>query len=311
MKILVTGAAGFIGSHLAEGLLEAGHEVVGVDNFNGYYERALKERNAASVRAAGGLVLELDLVEDDLSGALEGVAVAFHAAAQPGLSPHTSDGDYERNNCVATQRLIAACSDLGEFEMLFYLSTSSIYGPVATSDERAEPAPTSTYGRTKLAAERSVLAASVAGKLRACALRIFSVYGPRERPEKLFPLLIDSLHREEPFPLFEGSMAHERSFTYVGDIVEGMLAALQRRGTLDGEVINLGSEHTETTATGIRLIEELVGAKAEFSMQPPRPGDQLKTAAQIGKARRLLAYAPTTKLRDGLAREVEWFSVQD
>jgi nucleoside-diphosphate-sugar epimerase len=307
MKILVTGAAGFIGSHLAEALLGRGHEVVGLDNFNGYYDRALKERNAASVRDAGGVVLELDLAGDELSAPLDGVEVVFHAAAQPGLSPSTSDSDYERNNGVATQRLIAACSAAGSVEMLFYLSTSSVYGAMATSDEQATPAPTSTYGRTKLAAEQAVLAASSEGRLRACALRIFSVYGPRERPEKLYPLLIASIKTGRPFPLFDGALEHERSFTYVGDIVEGLLAALEHRERLDGEVINLGSERSASTATGIRIVEELMGSVARFDPKPARAGDQLKTAAKIGKARSLLGYSPQTELRDGLAAEVEWF----
>ena len=308
MKVLVTGAAGFIGSQLAEGLLAAGHEVVGIDNFNGYYDRKLKERNAASVRASGGVVLEIDLAQDDLAGCLKNVAVVFHAAAQPGLSPGTSEGDYQRNNVVATQRLLEACKAADSLEMLFYLSTSSVYGRTATRDEEAEPRPTSNYGRSKLEAERAVLAAASSGDLSACALRIFSVYGPRERPEKLFPLLIHSLEDGQPFPLFEGSLKHERSFTYVGDIVEGLLAALEHRARLCGEVINLGAESSVTTAEGIGIVEDLMGRKARFEALPPRAGDQLKTAAQIDKARRLLGYAPQTALRDGLKSEVRWFT---
>ena len=308
MKVLVTGAAGFIGSHLSEALLKQGHEVVGVDNFNEYYDRSLKERNAACVRSLGGVVVELDLATDDLEGLLRGVEVVFHAAAQPGLSSKTSDSDYELNNIQATDRLLSACGDSESLEMLFYISTSSVYGKTATSSEEAVPAPTSKYGQTKLAAERAVLAAAEAGELQACSLRIFSVYGPRERPEKLFPLLIRSLQEEEPFPLFEGSLSHERSFTYVGDIVMGLLAALERRFDLDGQIINLGCEQSFTTEQGIGIVEQLMDKKASFESLPPRAGDQLKTAAVISKARRLLGYAPGTDLRDGLAAEVRWFT---
>ena len=308
MKVLVTGAAGFIGSHLSEALLNQGHEVVGIDNFNEYYDRSLKERNAACVRSRGGVIEEIDLAVDDLEAVLDGVEVVFHAAAQPGLSSKTSDSDYELNNIQATDRLLSACAGSASLEMLFYISTSSVYGTTATGTEEAVPAPTSKYGETKLAAERAVLAAVQSGDIQACSLRIFSVYGPRERPAQLFPLLIQSLQNGERFPLFAGSLRPERSFTYVGDIVLGLLAALDRRADLGGQIINLGCEQSFTTEQGIGIVEELMGKKASFESLPPRAGDQLKTAAVISKARRLLGYAPSTELRDGLAAEVRWFT---
>ena len=307
MKILVTGAAGFIGSHLAEALLSAGHQVIGLDNFNPYYDRDIKERNAASVRAAGGRVVEADLAVDELDEYLEGVSAVFTAAAQPGLSAATSDADYERNNVLATRRLIEAASRQDESPMLLYLSTSSVYGAVATGGEEVEPQPTSNYGRTKLAAERIVLAASSDGRLKSCSLRIFSVYGPRERPEKLFPLLIQCIDSGTSFPLFEGSMRHVRSFTYVGDIVAGLLRALERREQLNGEIINLGSEQTSTTEQGIRLVEGFMGKPARLEICPPRPGDQVTTQAKLEKARRLLDFVPKTTLSEGLRSEVAWF----
>lgn len=307
MKILVTGAAGFIGSQLAEALLAEGHQVLGADSFNDYYDRSTKERNADCVRAAGGELVELDLAVDDLGALVSGATAVFHLAAQPGLSPTTSDADYERNNVVATRRLVEACSASGDLEMLFYISTSSVYGSLATGTEDTEPQPTSTYGRTKLEAEHLALEAAEAGRMPACSLRIFSVYGPRERPEKLFPILIRSISGDRSFPLFEGSLEHERSFTYVGDIVQGLLAALERRGSLSGEIINLGSEQSFTTGDAIRIVEELMGRAARFDVVPRRQGDQLKTSARIDKARRLLGYAPSTELRDGLAAEIRWF----
>ena len=308
MRVVVTGAAGFIGSHLAEALVPAGHQVLGLDAFTDYYDLALKERNAAAVRASGATLERLDLAEDDLAGPLEGAEVVFHLAAQPGLCATTSLSRYLRNNVVATDRLLEACLAFPSPPHLVYISTSSVYGAMATGDESEIPRPTSRYGVTKLAAEHLVLAAARERGLPACALRIFSVYGPRERPEKLFPLLIRSIAEGRPFPLFEGAGAHERSFTYVGDIVDGCLAALRHRDRLTGEVTNLGTETTFTTAEGIRIVEEIMGREADLSPVPPRPGDQLRTAAAIGKARRLLGYAPGTPLRRGLEAEVAWFA---
>jgi nucleoside-diphosphate-sugar epimerase len=308
MRIVVTGAAGFIGSHLAEALALAGHDVLGVDAFTDYYDLALKQRNAAAVRASGARLVELDLAEGDLAASLDGAEVVFHLAAQPGLSVTTSLSRYVRNNLVATERLVEACLAQGSPPQLVYISTSSVYGAVATGDEQVLPRPDSHYGITKLAAEHLVMAACRDRGLPACSLRIFSVYGPRERPEKLFPLLIRSIVQRRPFPLFEGALAHRRSFTYVGDIVDGCIAALSRRDQVTGEVINLGTEATFTTAEGIRLIEEIMGRPADLARVPPRPGDQLTTGAVIGKARRLLGYAPTSPLRQGLEAEVAWFA---
>ena len=191
---------------------------------------------------------------------------------------------------------------------MVHISPSAVSGGVATSAEDELPRPTSHYGITKLAAEQLVMAACRERGLPACALRIFSVYGPRERPEKLFPLLIRSIAEGRSFPLFEGAGDHVRSFTYVGDIVAGCLAALERRSKLAGEVINLGTEATFTTAEGIALVEEIMGRAADLAVAPPRPGDQLRTAAVIDKARRLLGYAPDTTLRRGLEAEVAWFA---
>ena len=308
MRVVVTGAAGFIGSHLAEALVAAGHDVLGLDAFTDYYDRALKERNAAAVRAAGASLEALDLADAELTGPLAGADAVFHFAAQPGLSSTTSLDDYLRNNVVATDRLVQACLAAPAPPTLVHISTSSVYGPVATGDEGEIPHPSSHYGITKLAAEQLVLAAARHRGLPACALRIFSVFGPRERPEKLFPLLIRSIAQGRPFPLFEGAGAHVRSFTYVGDIVQGCLAALARRDRLTGEVINLGTETTFTTAEGIATIERIMGQQARLQTVPARPGDQLRTAAVIDKARRLLGYAPDTPLERGLTAEVDWFA---
>jgi nucleoside-diphosphate-sugar epimerase len=307
MDILVTGAAGFIGSHLCERLTESGHTVRGVDCLTPYYTPALKALNVEHIQAAGVSFLPLDLASGDLRPAVEGVEVIFHAAAQPGISARVSFDTYVRNNLLATHRLLQAAQNVPALQGFVNVSTSSVYGADATGDESTEPRPTSYYGVTKLAAEQLVLAAGRERGLPACSLRLFSVYGPRERPEKLYPRLIGALLEDRVFPLYEGSEAHLRSYTYVGDIIDGMLAVLAHLKRAIGHIFNVGSEDAFTTGEGIATVEQIVGREARKSIRPPRPGDQLKTHANIAKARRLLDYHPTTTLREGLEREVAWY----
>ena len=307
MKILVTGAAGFIGSHLAERLAGMGHEVVGLDCFTDYYSRALKDLNAADVRKKGVRILELDLAADDLQEAVKGVQAVFHLAAQPGISDTTPFEAYLKNNIVATRQLVEAVCARSSIECFVNICTSSVYGAFATDPEDVAPKPTSHYGVTKLAAEQLVLSYCRERGMPACSLRIFSVYGERERPEKLYPKLIQSILENKEFPLYEGSERHSRSFTYVGDVVDGLLSALANKERVLGEIINIGSDEEITTGEGIRIVEEILGRKAKMAIKPKRSGDQLRTHANIEKARRLLGYEPKTKPREGLRAEVEWF----
>lgn len=307
MKIVVTGAAGFIGSHLAETLAQKGHTVVGIDSFTDYYSAQLKQANADDVETAGVRLHRLDLATDDLSPALQDVEFVFHLGGQPGISATVPLADYVRNNVVAMDKLLLACQPQDSLRCFVNVSTSSVYGRHAYDPEDAAPKPTSYYGVTKLAAEQLALALHREKGFPACSLRIFSVYGPRERPEKLYPKLIRSILTDTPFPLYEGSKEHSRSFTYVGDIVAGFLAVLDRPEQVIGEIINLGSDVEMTTGQGIDLIEQIMGKKARFDIQPKRPGDQLHTCANIGKARQLLGYAPYTQLEDGLKAEVAWY----
>jgi len=307
MKVVVTGAAGFIGSHLSEALAREGHRVVGIDAFTDFYDIGLKEENARAALAAGAEIHRLDLASDDLSEVLDGADVVYHLAAQPGLSSRTSFDDYARNNIFATQRLLEAIERARLSPRFLNIATSSVYGALATGDETTAPTPSSVYGVTKLAAEQLVLARHREGLLRACSLRIFSVYGPRERPDKLYAKLIRSILEDREIPLHEGSEEHRRSFSFIGDIVRGLLAALDRWDAACGEILNIGSDVETTTGDGLALVERLTGKRARLVRAPKRPGDQLRTCANIGRARALLDYAPTTTLEEGLRAEIAWF----
>lgn len=308
MKIIVTGAAGFIGSHLAQKLHKLGHEVVGIDCFTDYYSRALKELNVADLAEDGIEVLELDLAEVPLEDALDGCEALYHFAAQPGNSPSTPFETYLRNNIIATRRLAEAAMHISSLQCFVNVSTSSVYGQQATEPEDVAPQPISHYGVTKLAAEQLVLAYQRDKGLPACSIRIFSVYGPRERPDKLYPKLIHSILADQEFPLFEGSREHSRTFTYIEDALQGFSAVLEHRDACLGEIFNIGSDIEITTGRGIEIVEEILGKKAKLVIKPKRPGDQLRTHTNIEKARKILGYAPVTTPEEGLQAEVEWYT---
>ncbi|MCF4102093.1 NAD-dependent epimerase/dehydratase family protein [Gillisia sp. M10.2A] len=308
MKVLITGAAGFIGSHTAEKLHDNGYEVTGVDNFSDYYDVSLKNLNATALAKKGISIHKLDLRN---ALALEALDQDFdfiiHFAAQPGISATSTFEEYLTNNVIATQNLLEFAHKNSGLKHFFNIATSSIYGLEATFPEDVAPQPASHYGVTKLAAEQLVLAEARTNKLKASSLRLYSVYGPRERPEKLYTKLIACAFKNESFPLFEGSEKHLRSFTYVGDIVNGILQALLVHEKLNGEIINLGTEEEHTTQQGIDLVEELLDQKIAIDVTEKRSGDQWRTLANIDKARRLLNYNPSTTLKEGLKQQIDWY----
>lgn len=308
MKILITGAAGFIGSHMAEILLQQGHRVLGIDNFDPYYGRSFKEKNKEAIVAAGAQFIEGDLLDDLHKLLPNDIAIIYHFAAQPGISSKTSLHLFERNNILATQNLLDWSFSLGEtLKMFINISTSSVYGKEAIGNEEVRAQPVSDYGFTKLAAEQLVLSANSIHKIPACSIRLYSVYGPRERPEKLYTKLIKALIEEQPFPLFEGSEQHERSFSYVKDIVVGLSTILDHLESCRGEIINLGNDQVYSTAQGIALVEELLDKKVRIIKKEPRSGDQLKTAANINKAKKVLNYKATTTFKEGLQEQINWY----
>ena len=308
MNILITGAAGFIGSHTAERLASLGHHVVGVDNFSDYYDPKLKRQNAKDLAAKGVQVLEVELCDKgSMSQMSNDFHYIFHFAAQPGIAAHVTFEDYIKNNVLATKSVLDFAQTCPNLKLFINIGTSSIYGLEAVSPESVAPQPASFYGVTKLAAEQLALQLSRENKLMACSLRLYSVIGPRERPEKLFTKLIAAGIEGNAFPLFEGSQLHLRSFTYVGDIVDGIVSVIGKEATVNGEVINLGTEKEYSTQQGIEAVEAVLNVKIQMDINTKRRGDQDRTKAVIDKARRLLNYNPHTTLLEAVKAQVDWF----
>jgi len=311
MKIFVTGAAGFIGSHMAEKLAAMGYNVTGVDNISDFYSRELKLVNIQSLKNNGVEFIEMDLRNADAYNKIaKNFNYIFHFAAQPGLSEKSSFDDYASNNITATHQLIQFAKKCSRLNLFVNISTSSVYGLDATKDETAAAQPASYYGITKLAAEQLVLSESRNKIFNTCSLRLYSVYGPRERPDKLYTKLIKAALLNEPFTLIEGSLQHKRSFTFVNDITDGVIKAMDHEKTVNNEIFNIGTSIQHTTEDGIKTVEALTGKKINFEMLPPRTGDQLSTKAVIDKAKQILGYNPTTSLRDGILQQINWFKKQ-
>lgn len=307
MKIIVTGAAGAIGSHLCERLLSMNNEVVGIDAMTPYYSPRIKEINAADVRKCGGKIHVLDIASDNIDHILEGAEIVFHLAAQPGISATTSFEDYLQNNIVATYKILEAAKKISNLKAFIYASTSSVYGKEAKGNETSEVKPASFYGVTKLAAEQLAMSYFRENKLPTIALRFFSVYGERERPEKLFHRLIKAISENKKFPLYENAKSHTRSFTYIRDIIDGCMLIMENLDLAIGEIFNLGSDQICTTGEGITTIEDIMGKTADFIILPNRAGDQKDTAADISKMRKTFGYKPSFSLREGLENEVKWY----
>ncbi|PJJ09064.1 nucleoside-diphosphate-sugar epimerase [Flavobacterium sp. 1] len=308
MKILVTGAAGYIGSHVAERLKSLGNDVVGLDNFSDYYDVSLKDLNAKALEVKGIVIEKIDLrFIEQLQALPTDFNYIFHFAAQPGISAISSFEDYLGNNVVGTKNLLDFALKNKNLNLFVNIATSSIYGMNATFDESVPPTPVSHYGVTKLAAEQLVLESSRLGQLKACSLRLYSVYGPRERPEKLYTKLIANALHDVSFPLFKGSENHLRSFTYVQDIVDGVVSVIGKEDIINNEIINLGTEEENTTQHGIEIVEQILNKKIDLQIVEARSGDQLRTKAVIDKARKLLGYHPKTSLHEGLKEQVQWY----
>jgi len=302
-RCLVTGAAGFIGSHLCEALLARGDSVLGVDSFSDYYEPARKRANLADALAAGLEFRRLDLSQDALGAALEGIDVVFHLAAQPGVRPSWSeDFDlYARCNIVATQRLLEAVLRAGGARFVL-ASSSAVYGNIGEQPARESDglAPVSPYGLTKTACEQLVGVYRRVHGFSAVSLRYFTVYGPRQRPEMAFASFIRAVLSSKPLHIL-GDGRQTRDFTYVADVVAATIAAAEHGAE---PVYNVSGGTSSTLLEAVEHIERLTGRRAVIRFSPSARGDAYRTAADLTAAKRDLGYNPTVVLGEGLASQV-------
>lgn len=304
MKCVVTGAAGFIGSHLCEQLLAEGHEVVGLDCFVPYYPRPIKEGNlAAARRQARFRFAALDLRSDALDGAVAGAEVVFHLAAMAGLNQSWVDLElYSSCNLLATQRLLEAARKLPSLSRLVHVSTSSVYGRYACGDESMPTRPISPYGVTKLAAENLCKAYADAFSVPVVVLRYFSVYGPRQRPDMGYHRFIEAMLDDREITV-TGDGHQSRSNTYVADCVAATIAAVKAP---PGEVYNIGGGESASVWDILRMLEDLAGRKARTVVAGARAGDQRNTFADTTKLQAHLGWQPRTRLAEGLAKQWRW-----
>jgi nucleoside-diphosphate-sugar epimerase len=305
MKCIVTGAAGFIGSHLCEELLNRGHRVTGLDAFIPYYPQVVKHRNLIDLLRHPNLrFYRVDLRSDVIDDLLVDADVVFHLAAMPGLMQSWTDLEgYWTCNVLATQKLLEAIHRCGIPLRRFVLaSTSSVYGRSASGDETLPTQPISPYGITKLAAEHMGRAYAETHGIPLVTLRYFSVYGPRQRPDMGYHRFIQALLENKAVTV-TGDGQQVRGNTYVADCVQATIAAAQAPV---GEVYNVGGGETANVWDILNRLENLAGRKAKIRYKPARPGDQLHTCADTSKLRRHLGWTPQTSLDDGLTRQWEW-----
>ena len=306
MRCLVTGAAGFVGSHLSERLLSLGHEVIGVDRFSDYYPRSYKESNLSKLRENPNFrLVEQDMATCDVAALLDGVEIVWHQAAQAGVraSWGKTFESYLTDNVLSTQRLLEAARGLGTVRKFVYASSSSVYGDTNDLPMRETSAtnPHSPYGVTKLAAEHLCELYRRNFGLATASLRYFTVYGPRQRPDMAFHKFIEATLDGKSIPVF-GDGQQTRDFTFIADIVEANVNA----GLSEAQgVFNIGGGSRVTLEEVLGVIGELAGT-LRIDRQPNQAGDVTHTWADTTAAQNALGYSPRVSLREGLALQVAW-----
>lgn len=307
-SVIVTGAAGFIGSHLTERLLAAGHRVLAVDSLTPYYDREIKLANVADLVQREGLTWRetslLELPPRDLVAA----DAVFHLAAQPGVRPSwgvDSFRTYLEENVTATHRLLEILRSAGSTAPFVFASSSSVYGEIGadgvTEDHPLRPE--SPYGVTKLASERLVRVYGSRFGLSTVCLRFFTVYGPRQRPDMAMHRFLFSALTGAPVPFF-GDGEQQRDFTFVGDVVEAIIRSGQEADALRGDVFNVGGGFPTSLKEVVDIVENLTGQPLNLDRQAAPAGDVRRTAADISRSTRALGWRPTTTLQDGLAQQL-------
>ena len=313
-NVLITGAAGFIGSHLAEALLARGDAVTGLDNFNTYYDPGIKRANIANAAAQARFTLcEADLCDETaVRGLFERgqFDVVVHLAARAGVRPSLKDPNlYHRVNVIGGQHILDACRDFGPAHLVF-ASSSSVYGgstdvPFKETDPVMRPI--SMYAATKRMNELQGHVYSHLYGLKVTMLRFFTVYGPRQRPDMAIHKFTRAILNGEPMPMF-GDGSTQRDYTYIDDIIDGVVRCVDT--PFDYEVFNLGEHHTTRLKDLISLIEACTGREAKIDRQPMQPGDVTITFADIEHARGKLGYNPRFSMEEGIRRFVDWYRGQ-
>ncbi len=310
MNVLVTGGAGFIGSHLVERLLRDGHNVAILDDFNDFYDPQIKRANIAAF-ANDVAVHDVDLRDDNKVAALfqrEKFDAIFHLAARAGVRPSIQQPQlYYDTNVAGTLHLLENAHGSG-VERFIFASSSSVYGAakrVPFSEEEHLTQTLSPYAATKIGGEFLCSTYSHLYRMRVVALRYFTVYGARQRPDLAIHQFTRKIHAGQPIDQF-GDGTTRRDYTYINDIVQGTIAALKYEGPVF-DVFNLGESDTIQLKDLIATIEKTLGKKAQINRLPEQPGDMPLTCADISKARKLLGYNPKTKFQDGLPKFVDWF----
>jgi nucleoside-diphosphate-sugar epimerase len=306
-NVLVTGAAGFIGSQLAQRCLEEGHRVLGIDSFTPYYDRELKRSNVAQIGTHGSWeFLEGDLVDMDLISVLDGIEVVFHLAAQPGVRSSWGQtfGAYVDSNVTALQRMLEA-SMSASIERFVFASSSSVYGDAERlpADEETPLRPISPYGATKVFGEHLCRLYHRSHGLSTVILRYFTVYGPRQRPDMAFNRLIRAALEHEQIVIY-GDGGQTRDFTFVSDAVEGTIAAAWKGPR--GAIYNLGGGTRTSMNEVLQIIADLTGEELNVRRVPAQAGDAHDTAADTRGARAQLGFAPSRSLYQGLSEQVAW-----
>ena len=313
MAVLVTGGAGFIGSHVVERLIARGDEVVVLDDFNTYYDPAIKERNLAGVVGHRGLhIVRGDIADEVAVGdafASRRIRTVVHLAARAGVRPSLCDPLlYERANIRGALLILEQCRREG-VERLVFASSSSVYGQTARvpfSESDAADRPISPYSATKRAAELFCHTYSHLYGLPIACMRLFTVYGPRQRPDLAIHAFTHNIWNGKPIQVY-GDGASARDYTYVDDIVDGILAALDRPAPFVYEIFNLGNSLPVQLSSLISLIEDALGRIAVIEPAPEQPGDVQLTYANIRKAQRLLGYRPQVRIEEGIQRFCSWY----
>ncbi|MCZ6917615.1 MAG: GDP-mannose 4,6-dehydratase [Gemmatimonadetes bacterium] len=312
-RVLITGAAGFIGGHVSRAFVGRGWEVTGLDNFDPFYDRSIKEEGIADLQGAVGFrLVEGDIRDASLvRSALEGVELVLHLAARAGVRPSIEDPEgYVSVNVLGTATLLEACRETGITRMVFG-SSSSVYGddtPVPFREDAVAADPISPYAATKRAGELHCRVYCHLHGFRIAALRFFTVYGARQRPDLAIHKFTRAMCRGETIRQF-GDGSSERDYTYVDDIVQGVVAAADwaMRDGAAFDIFNLGESKTVTLRYLIRLIGEMLQREPIVEIDPPAPGDVRRTCADIGKARRVLGYDPSVTIEDGIRKFVDWY----